>query len=176
MAHTQKVFSLQKETISEDGELLGTESVSVDILVKDSEEFSFVFKKALQGSLNINGAALKVLLWAGSEAALNTNEVSITAEHKQRISDHTAVYRATANGRILVKPGLAVGTIDNAVTDLLKRGLLTRIGKGQKSTLYKVSESFSWRGNMKTRAREMKLNITVRMPENNFPKSDFNKD
>jgi hypothetical protein len=152
---TQRVFEQITNTVSEEGEVLHTNTVEVDVLVKSDDEYAFIFSKMLQYALRLDGTEIKVLMWCILHADYNTNLVTLTMTQKKAISEATSEYDAA--GRLL-KKGLVVASVDNAISRLKKKGVFLDAGR----CTYRIHPQLSWRGNLKERDKELKLCLNLK--------------
>jgi hypothetical protein len=160
---TQRVYQKVTNTISEDGEVLESNSMEVDVLVKSDDEYAFIFSKVLQHALKLNGTEIKVLMWCLLHADYNTNLVTLTITQKKAISEATTDY-GTANKkgeRKVLKAGLRVASIDNAIVTLKKKDVFIPEGR----CTYRIHPQLSWRGSLKERDKELKLLLRLRKQE-----------
>lgn len=139
---------VRMETIvSTQGEVLAETVITRDVLVKDSEVWFIGYAKLVQAMLDLSGNEVKVLLWAALEAKVNTNEVVLARSIKARMS---------------AEIGLSIGSIDNALGQLVNKKFLKRTGRG----VYHIDPDTTWRGDLKSRAKNIKvfLNFTIQNP------------
>lgn len=157
---SQKVFEQVTNTVNEHGEVIDTTSMQVNVLVKSDDEYAFIFSKVLQYALKLNGTEIKVLMWCILHADYNTNLVTLTITQKQQISSDTATYGpANKRGeRKVLKKGLVVASVDNAISSLKKKEVLIEQGR----CTYKVHPQLSWRGSLKERDKDLKLELNFK--------------
>ena len=124
--------------------MLAENPITRDILVKDSEAWFTAFGKLVRALLNLDGNEVKVLLWCAINSTLGTNEVVLARYIKERMS---------------VEINLSMGSIDNALSRLVKKQHLHRLGRG----VYHLDPDTTWRGDLKARAKNIQvfLNYTI---------------
>ena len=146
-SHTRRLSTLITNIINEDGELLDTQEVGIDILVKGQEEFFFLFAKHLGTLLLLDGNEIKTLLWCSMHAHLGTNEIVLNKAIKQRLADAA---------------GISLRSVDNSLTKLCKKKLLHRVETG----VYLVNPDATWKGKINEKAKTVKLfvNYTIEKP------------
>lgn len=134
-----------ERTIDVDTGLIVAENLlTKDILVKDNEEWFFAYTKLVRVLLGLDGNEVKVLLWCALHTNLGTNEVALPRYIKERMSTEI---------------NLTLGSIDNALSRLVKKGHLHRLGRG----VYHIDPDTTWRGDIKARSSNIKvfLNYTI---------------
>ena len=145
------------------GEVLHTDQVHVDILVKDEKEFFFVFSQHMSQIMNMEGALVKVLLWCSSNMQLNQNTVVLTKTQKEAIQRMT-----NPNDDKSLSGGLSLGSINNAVSALVKRGIFIKQGR----STYQIHPEFVWKGNMVNRNKLIQVVHTYKLtPKEDGPKT-----
>ena len=144
-----KQVPIGRETVIDGntGEILNDKALTRDVLVKDNEEWFVAYGKLIRALLNLDGNEVKVLIWCALNATLGTNEVVLARLIKQRMSAEVK---------------LGMGSIDNALTRLVKKHHLHRLGRG----VYHLDPDTTWRGDLKSRARNIQvfLNYTIQNP------------
>jgi len=126
------------------GEVVGQKVITREVLVKDNEIWLIVYGKLISALLDLSGNEVKVLLWCSLETKVNTNEVVLARPIKERMS-----------GEI----GLSIGSIDNALGQLVAKGMLRRIGRG----VYHIDPDATWRGDLKSRAKNIQIFINCKV-------------
>ena len=145
MSHNKNVHSHIREVVdAETGELVDDYKYNIDVLVKDEEEFYFAFSRHFAAILKLNAPDMKVVTWCAMNISMNTNEVALGIAQKRKIAKLA---------------DLAIGTIDNSISSLVKNGFLIRVDTG----LYKVHPEVFWRGHIKMRNRQLSLSVTYKV-------------
>jgi hypothetical protein len=132
--------------VSTHGEVLAQKVITREVLVKDSETWLIIYAKLVQAMLDLNGNEVKVLLWCALEAKVNTNEVVLARHIKLRMS---------------AEIGLGIGSIDNALGQLVTKEFLKRTGRG----VYHVDPDSTWRGDLKSRAKNIQVFLTYKVEQ-----------
>jgi hypothetical protein len=144
-----KTVPVSIETVIHGGtsEVLAQKVITRDVLVKDGEEWLSAYARLVRGMFNLDGNEVKVLLWAALAATVNTNEIVLTRTIKERMS---------------VEIGLSVGSIENALSRLVSKKFLHRIGRA----VYHLDPESTWRGDLKSRAKNIQvfLNYKIEKP------------
>ncbi|SMB92012.1 hypothetical protein SAMN00120144_2511 [Hymenobacter roseosalivarius DSM 11622] len=149
-SHTRRLSTLITNTINENGELLDQQEVGVDILVKGSEDFFFVFAKHLGTVLQLGGNEIKVLLWCSMNAHLNTNEIVLNKAIKERIARDADI---------------SPRSVDNSLTKLCRKEMLKRVDSG----VYLVNPDAAWKGKINLKAKRARLFVNYVMEEPQQP-------
>lgn len=135
-----KTVPVSLETIiqSDTGEVLGQKVITRDILVKDSEEWVSAYAKLIRSTFNLSGNEVKVLFWCALNATVNTNELVLARAIKERMGSEV---------------GLGIGSIDNALSQLVAKKFVRRSGRG----VYHLDPESCWRGDLKSRAKNIQV-------------------
>jgi hypothetical protein len=155
------VYREVQSQYDEHGEQIGQNEVTIEVPIKGQEEFMLIFSRVYQGIFQFDGAELKVMIYAGMNAKLNQGLVTFNSHTKKELASFSEV--KDAQGKV-IKKGLSVGAISNAISSLVKRGVLIWVGK----STYKVNPSYIWKGNITSRNKELqnlKINFTLPVSE-----------
>lgn len=138
LSYTRRHSTQITHVVSPEGELLDTQEVGVDLLIKGTEEFAFLFRDHLGALLKLDGSTVKVFLWCATNCQLNSNEIALNKHLK---------------GKIAEESDMNLRSVDNALTKLVKKGLLHRIATGH----YALTPMVSWKGKFTERTKNVKL-------------------
>lgn len=133
---TRKVFERQVLDTNT-GEIIESESVTVEIPIKGTEEFFVIFGGAIKAVFQLSGAAKDVFIWSGLHVGINTTSISLSKREKDQIAADT---------------GLNPRTVDNAIQELTRKKVFIREGRGS----YAINPKYAWKGKMNERAKAMK--------------------
>jgi hypothetical protein len=156
MSREKTVFKSRETTVdSLTGEILAENEVHIKVPIKSFEQFVILFGDNIKSVLQLDGAEKTVFLWvAVIQAKMNTNEFTLTLSDKEAIRESTKVYE----GAELVKKGLSIGALNNAISSLVKKSIFLRSGYAT----YYVNPKFAWKGNLAERAKA-KQHITLKI-------------
>lgn len=117
---------------------------SITYIEEDDKEFYMTYCKVLGLMEGFGAGEMKVMAWMIGNMQFNQNKVVITGEIKDDISREM---------------GISVSTISNALTKLLKTGLLYRSEGSQRnrSGVYLINPEYHWKGDLRERQRMLKL-------------------
>jgi hypothetical protein len=149
---SRTVFQHTKDVVSEEtGEILSSEVVaSIEVPIKGIEDFFILFGNSIKAIYRLNGAEKDVFLWAAMHVNINSPRITLNMIEKQVVAHDT---------------GHAVGTVNNAIQGLSKKGIFIREGRGS----YAIDPQYAWKGKMNEREKarkERKVRITFAVEDN----------
>lgn len=148
-SYTKRHSTLITNTINEDGELLETAEVGVDILVKGTANYYTTFMDHFGSVMKLDGLEVKIFFWCAGNCQLNTNEIALNKHLKQRIADEAQV---------------SIRSVDNSLSKLCKKGFMHRIAMGH----YMINPMVSFKGNVSEKTKKVRFYINYTI-ENSLP-------
>ena len=139
-SYTRRHTTRIENVVSTDGELLSTTEVGVNLLVKGTDEFTMLFRDNLASLLQLSGGDVKVYLWCAVRCDLNENQITLSRHKREEISTHT---------------NMSIGSIDNSLSKLCKRGVM----KKRATNEYMLTPLVSWKGNISEKTSKLKLYV-----------------
>lgn len=133
---------LSKIVAEETGEILSEENFQITRNSKTNDEFAFMYGTHLEGFGDLNGVEIKVFIWCGNHCKFGENTIVLNKAIRKRICSDMKIQ---------------MNSVSNAVSGLVKKKFLLRIG----NSYYLVNPEVMWKGfakNRKPKAKDVKEN------------------
>lgn len=145
----KKIITVNREKVinnflSEDGELLDS---SIDIKAQKiyvgKETFALIFSEIIKILSGLGSIEKDILIWCSQNCLIDTNVINLGVGYREFICKEF---------------GLKDQSVKNAISNLVKKGILLRKGGG----VYIVHPKYFWRGDMGKRKQYiLELNLDM---------------
>lgn len=131
------IYEEVKTVVSEDGETISAEITTIKKVSK--ETFLQVYLDDFMSLMKIKeGSEYKIVLWIGKNMNFDTNEIALIKAIKERMA---------------IDIGTNIRTIDNSVSSLVAKKILTQKGRG----LFILNPKLFFKGSLDSRNNLLKL-------------------
>lgn len=125
---------------------------AIQYLAENEKEFYITYCKVLGLFKDMRLGEIKTLAWLVSNSHFNNNMVVVTSGVKKKISEDM---------------GISVGAVNNALTPLVKNGILYRDADSseRRDGVYYISPEYYWKGDLRERKRALRIVLGVKGEE-----------